>query len=161
MASQQLILTQDVEHLGQAGELVTVKPGYARNYLLPQGMAVTANSRNRAKLEHDKATIERRVAKQRAEAGSIAERLNAMTPDSIALVDLTQLGALPLKQHVKVKRISGSTPLFEREVTAPARVERGEHHDARAWAAVWIALIKGAHRLCVSDLAFAARGAPL
>jgi large subunit ribosomal protein L9 len=75
----QLILTHDVDHLGKAGDLVTVKSGYGRNYLLPQGMAVTATSRNRSRVEHDKARIERRVAKERQEAGSIAERLNAMT----------------------------------------------------------------------------------
>ena len=75
----QLILTHDVDHLGKAGDLVTVKSGYGRNYLLPQGMAVTATSRNRSQVEHDKARIERRVAKERQEAGSIAERLNAMT----------------------------------------------------------------------------------
>lgn len=75
----QLILTHDVDHLGKAGDLVTVKSGYGRNYLLPQGMAVSATSRNRSQVEHDKLRIERRVAKERQEAGSIADRLNAMT----------------------------------------------------------------------------------
>lgn len=75
----QLILTQDVEHLGKAGELVTVKSGYGRNFLVPQGMAVTATPRNKSQLEHDKKRIERKVAKERAEAGSMAERLNGMT----------------------------------------------------------------------------------
>lgn len=75
----EVILTQDIEHLGSAGEVVTVKNGYGRNYLLPQGLAIAATRRNKAKLEHDRATIERRVAKQRADAQAIADRLNGMT----------------------------------------------------------------------------------
>jgi large subunit ribosomal protein L9 len=75
----QLILTQDVDHLGVAGDIVTVKNGYGRNYLVPKGMAVSATTRNIKRVEHDRRVIEGRVAKERAEAGSIAERLNGMT----------------------------------------------------------------------------------
>ena len=74
-----VILTKTVDHLGKAGEMVNVAPGYARNYLLPQGLAVTASSRNRARLEHERAVIERQVAKERADAESLAERINMMT----------------------------------------------------------------------------------
>jgi large subunit ribosomal protein L9 len=75
----QVILTQDVANLGKAGELVSVKPGFGRNYLLPRGFAVSATADNRQALEHNRAAIEKRVAKQRAAATSIAERLNGMT----------------------------------------------------------------------------------
>jgi large subunit ribosomal protein L9 len=75
----QLILTQDVENLGKAGELVTVRPGYGRNYLVPRGFAVSATVRNKNRLEHDRAVIERRVAKERASATEIATRINGMT----------------------------------------------------------------------------------
>lgn len=75
----QVILTQDVEHLGQAGELVNVRPGYGRNYLLPKGLAVTATERNKKRLEHDRQVIAKRVAKEEAEASSLASRLNGMT----------------------------------------------------------------------------------
>lgn len=75
----QLILVQDVDHLGKAGEVVSVKNGYARNFLIPQGMAVIADVRNKSRLEGERKTIAKRVATQRAEAGSIAERINAMT----------------------------------------------------------------------------------
>lgn len=75
----QLILTQDVDHLGKAGDLVTVKPGYGRNYLLPQGMAVSASARNRSRLEHNRRVIEARVAKERGAAEQVAERINGMT----------------------------------------------------------------------------------
>jgi large subunit ribosomal protein L9 len=75
----QLILIQDVSNLGKAGELVSVKPGYGRNYLIPRGMAVSATLGNVSRLEHERRQIEKRVAKQKADAQSIADRLNGMT----------------------------------------------------------------------------------
>lgn len=75
----QVILTQDVTHLGKAGEVVNVRPGYGRNYLVPRGLAVTATAANVHRLEHDKRAIAKRVAKERAGADSLAERINVMT----------------------------------------------------------------------------------
>jgi len=75
----QLILTQDVENLGKAGELVSVRPGYGRNFLVPRGYAVTATVRNKNRLDHEKAVIARRVEKERASATEIATRINGMT----------------------------------------------------------------------------------
>lgn len=75
----QVILTQDVEHLGKAGELVSVRPGYGRNYLVPRGFAVSATVRNKNRLDHEKAIIERKVAKERASATEVANKINVMT----------------------------------------------------------------------------------
>ena len=75
----QIILTQDVEHLGKAGELVSVRPGYGRNYLVPRGLAVSATVRNKNRLDHEKAIIERKVAKERASATEVAAKINVMT----------------------------------------------------------------------------------
>ena len=77
--AMQIILTQDVDNLGKAGELVSVRPGYGRNYLVPRGYAVSATVRNKNRLDHDQAVIERRVAKERAGANEIALKINAMT----------------------------------------------------------------------------------
>ncbi len=77
--AMQVILTQDVDNLGKAGELVSVKPGFGRNYLVPRGLAVSATVRNKNRLEHEKALIERRVTKERASATEIAAKLNVMT----------------------------------------------------------------------------------
>src|SRR5579859_7899165 len=77
--AMQVILTQDVTNLGKAGELVSVRPGYGRNYLVPRGLAVSATVRNKNRLDHDKAVIERRVAKERASANEIAIKINGMT----------------------------------------------------------------------------------
>ena len=77
--AMQLILTQDVANLGKAGELVSVRPGYGRNYLVPRGLAVSATVRNKNRLDHEKAVIERKVAKERASATEIAAKINVMT----------------------------------------------------------------------------------
>ena len=77
--AMQLILTQTIENLGAAGELVSVKNGYGRNYLLPQGLAVSATQRNVAKLEHDRSMISKRVARERGGAQAIADKVNRMT----------------------------------------------------------------------------------
>jgi len=60
----QLILTQDVPHLGSLGDEVTVKDGYARNFLIPRGMAIVSSSRKTAQLEYQR----RRLEKIRIEA---------------------------------------------------------------------------------------------
>ena len=77
--AMQVILTQDVENLGKAGELVSVRPGYGRNYLVPRGLAVSATVRNKNRLEHERAVISRKVEKERASANEIAVKINGMT----------------------------------------------------------------------------------
>lgn len=77
--SMQVILTQDVDNLGKAGELVSVKPGFGRNYLVPRGLAVSATVRNKNRLDHEKKVIESKVAKERANATEIAAKINVMT----------------------------------------------------------------------------------
>ena len=74
-----LILREDVENLGKGGELVDVKPGYGRNYLLPRGLAVVANPKNVRELEHQKKIAEAKAAKMKASAEAVAKRL-AETP---------------------------------------------------------------------------------
>lgn len=77
--AMQVILTQDVTNLGKAGELVSVRPGFGRNYLVPRGLAVTATVRNKNRLDHEKALIEKRVTKERAVANDLATRIGGMT----------------------------------------------------------------------------------
>jgi large subunit ribosomal protein L9 len=74
-----LILREDVENLGKGGELVEVKPGYGRNFLLPRGLAVPANPKNVRELEHQKSVAAAKAAKLKASAQAVAKRL-ADTP---------------------------------------------------------------------------------
>jgi large subunit ribosomal protein L9 len=71
-----LILREDVVNLGKGGELVEVKPGYGRNYLLPRGLAVLANPKNVRELEHQKRVADAKAAKLRASADAVAKRLS-------------------------------------------------------------------------------------
>jgi large subunit ribosomal protein L9 len=74
----QVILRDDVPHLGKIGEVVRVKPGYARNYLYPRGLAVEANRRNLRMLEHHKRVIGDKAARDRKSAEAIAARLEGL-----------------------------------------------------------------------------------
>ena len=78
-----VILTEDSE-AGRAGELVKVKPGYARNYLLPQGLAVVADAFNMAAFEERKAEIEDQAQAKRESAESAKESLG---DDSVITIE--------------------------------------------------------------------------
>lgn len=70
-----VILTQDVKGLGRAGEVVEVADGYGRNYLVPKGLAVAATGGTIKAVEHQQALVRRKLEKERAEAESLAARL--------------------------------------------------------------------------------------
>jgi large subunit ribosomal protein L9 len=71
-----LILREDVYNLGKGGELVEVKPGYGRNFLIPRGLAVLANPKNIREVEHQKAVASAKAAKLKASAEAVARRLS-------------------------------------------------------------------------------------
>lgn len=71
-----IILLQDVEHVGYKHELVTVKNGYGRNYLIPQGMALIANSANRARLKELQRREDATEAKRLGEYQDMANKLD-------------------------------------------------------------------------------------
>ena len=72
----ELILKKTVDTLGEEGDIVKVKPGYGRNYLIPKKMAVLANKANLALLEQEKAVIETRREKQRQEAETLSKKIS-------------------------------------------------------------------------------------
>lgn len=74
----EVILREDVPSLGIIGEVVKVKPGYARNYLFPQGLAVPADRRNLARLEHEKGLIELKKQRERGTYERLAESLKGL-----------------------------------------------------------------------------------
>ena len=73
----QVILLERVAKLGQMGDVVDVKSGYARNFLVPRGLAIIADERNVRKLAHFKRIADARSAKLLKEAKGLAERLAA------------------------------------------------------------------------------------
>ncbi len=79
MATVELVLLQRVEKLGQMGDVVRVKPGFARNYLLPQKKALRANKDNLAKFEAQRAQLEAQNLQRREEAERVAERVGGLS----------------------------------------------------------------------------------
>ncbi|GAC1346730.1 MAG: 50S ribosomal protein L9 [Myxococcales bacterium] len=73
-----VILTKDMDNLGKAGALVDVKPGYGRNFLLPQKLAMPATAKNVRQLDHEKAGILARAAKHRSSMTAQAQKLSAI-----------------------------------------------------------------------------------
>lgn len=74
-----VILLQRIGRLGQMGDVVTVKDGYARNFLLPQKKALRATEANRARFESQRAQLEANNLELKKEAEAVAERLNGQT----------------------------------------------------------------------------------
>ena len=74
-----IILNNDVVHLGEEGDVVTVKDGYARNYLLPTGAAVIYNKANAAMFQQKAEQIAKRKAEKRAASASLKEKLDNVT----------------------------------------------------------------------------------
>ena len=75
----QVLLAQDVEHLGQTGDIVRVKPGFARNYLVPRGMAILATKQNILRIDELKRRAAQKAEKDTADAKELAKKL-AATP---------------------------------------------------------------------------------
>ena len=75
----ELILKETIDSLGREGDLVKVKPGYGRNYLLPQGKAVLATAANLELLEQNKAVIQARIEEEKKKAEKLSKKLTAIT----------------------------------------------------------------------------------
>ena len=75
----EIILIEDVPKLGDMGEVVSVKPGYARNYLIPQRLAVRADSRNKTQLDHQRRIIESRRVKLAGEAEALRSKIDQIS----------------------------------------------------------------------------------
>ena len=75
----QVVLLERITKLGQMGDVVTVKDGYARNFLLPQGKALRANKSNLERFESERAQLEARNLEQKSEAESVKAKLDGET----------------------------------------------------------------------------------
>lgn len=99
----QVILMERIEKLGQMGDEVSVKPGYARNYLLPKGKAVRANATNRTQFEQTRAQLEAENLKQKGEAEAVAAKM-----EDVSIILVRQAGdAGQLYGSVNARDVSG------------------------------------------------------
>ncbi len=78
MGLVQVILSEDVHALGDAGDIVSVKPGYARNYLVPQGKATLATAERVHQVEHQQRVISEKRAKELKDLESVKARLDSI-----------------------------------------------------------------------------------
>jgi large subunit ribosomal protein L9 len=78
MANTQVLLREDIDNLGARGEIVKVRAGYARNYLLPRKLAVQATASNVKQIEQERAALLRKEATERAGAEAQAAQMNAL-----------------------------------------------------------------------------------
>ena len=79
MAHKQVLLREDIDNLGARGQIVRVKAGYARNYLLPRSLAVEATASNVKQIESERAALLKREAKEKSTADGQAEQLRSMS----------------------------------------------------------------------------------
>lgn len=79
MAAMEVVLLERIEKLGQMGDVVRVKPGFARNYLLPQKKALRANKDNMARFERQRADLEARNLERKKEAEQVAVKMEGAT----------------------------------------------------------------------------------
>lgn len=109
-----VILLKDHRHLGQRGEEVDVKDGYARNYLLPRGLVLEANDANRQYFKDMRAKIEAAHVREREEAQAVADQLQDVrleitkkageTGTLFGSVTATEIGEELEKQDIEVDR---------------------------------------------------------
>lgn len=116
----EIILLEKIRNLGALGEVVNVKAGFARNYLLPQGKAVSATADNKARFEAERAELEKRQQGQLAAAQARAEKIAGMTVQVARKIgDEGKLfGSVTLKDVVDAMKASG-VELSKSEVHLP------------------------------------------
>src|SRR5262245_28180276 len=78
MAHMDVLLCEDVDNLGQRGQVVRVRTGYGRNYLLPQGLAIAASAGNKRMVDEQKRLLAKREQRERVSAQSEAEKLQGL-----------------------------------------------------------------------------------
>ncbi|MCC7309539.1 MAG: 50S ribosomal protein L9 [Acidobacteria bacterium] len=137
MASTTILLREDIESLGGRGEIVKVRAGYARNYLLPQGLATLATKGNLRQIEGERTALLKKAAIEKATAEAQKEQMGAIALDferkageggtlfgSVTSIDIT--AALQAKGYeIDRKKISLRDPIKETgEYTIKVRLHR-------------------------------------
>jgi large subunit ribosomal protein L9 len=128
----QIILLERVEKLGQMGDLVNVKPGYARNYLLPQGKALRANKANMERFEQERAQREADNLEQRKDAETEAAKMDKLAVSMVrAASEMGQLfGSVTSRDIADAVTKAGFT-IGRGQVTLDKSIKTLGLHDVR------------------------------
>lgn len=117
-ANIQVVLQQDVDKLGKSGDLVRVRPGFARNFLLPRELAVPATSAAVRRIEHEKAVAVSKADKAKKEAREVAAQVDALSITIATKVgeDGKLFGSVTAKDiEAAVKAQSGGKVVIDRK----------------------------------------------
>lgn len=128
----EVVLLERVEKLGQMGDVVTVKPGYGRNYLLPQGKALRATKANMAQFEAQRAQLEARNLELKAEAQTVADKLDGQS--FVIIRSASEMGALygsVTPRDVADAATEGGFSVDKRQVSLDKPVKELGLHDIR------------------------------
>ena len=82
----QIILREDIESLGRSGEIVTVRDGYGRNYLVPRGLAIVATPKQLRRMDHEQRQIVARTNRRRRDAQAVAAKIESLSVTIAAAV---------------------------------------------------------------------------
>jgi large subunit ribosomal protein L9 len=129
MRSVNLILREDVPGLGDAGDLVRVKVGYARNFLLPQGKAILATESKITELEHNKRVVREKLTKELKDLEALRDRLQALELQVVAKAgeEGKLFGSVTSAQVVDLLSQKGFE-IERRKIVLPENIkEIGEH----------------------------------
>lgn len=153
MAMMELLLREDIDNLGARGELVKVRSGYGRNFLLPRGLAVQATPSNIKQIEQQRKALLKKAATEKADAEELAKMLSGVTLEftrkvgehgvlygSVTSLDLGE-GLTAQGYEIDRKRIQLKEPIKEvgefevpvklhREVTANLKVVVKKEEEA-------------------------------
>ena len=128
----QVILLERIGRLGQMGDVVTVKDGFARNFLLPQGKALRATKANRESFEKERAQLEARYLELKSEAGAVAEKLQGQSFIIIRQAgDSGQLYGSVTTRDISTAVTEGGFSIERRQVMLDRPIKSLGLHDVR------------------------------
>jgi large subunit ribosomal protein L9 len=132
MGTVQIILREDVLKLGNAGDLVTVKPGYARNFLVPQGKAMFATAQRVNEVEHQKRVISEKLAKEHGDLKAVKAKLDGVSLEFEAQAgDEGKLFGSITAQHIAEQLGEKGLDIDRRKLVLPESIKSvGEHSIA-------------------------------
>ena len=128
----EVVLLERVEKLGQMGDVVNVKPGFARNFLLPQGKALRATKVNISRFEAERAQLEARNLELKAEAQTVADKLDGQS--FVIIRSASDMGALygsVTPRDVAEASTAGGFSVDKRQVSRDKPVKELGIHDIR------------------------------
>ena len=120
----EIVLLERVEKLGQIGDVVRVKPGYARNFLLPQGKALRANKQNLAKFEAERSAIEAKNADAKKRAELLSETIGTFNVNIVrAASEMGQLYGSVTSRDISEAIIQAGYEVEKRQVVMDAAIK--------------------------------------